>query len=133
MAGMTIYSDIGGAPAVEAVVADFYERLLADPSLVHYFDGIDLDRLKRHQRAFVSAALGGPDGYQGRNMAPAHAGLNITNAAFSTVVRHLCDTLSDAGVSDDTIIAIGRALIPYQRDVVTAENEPAAFHAYAGQ
>jgi hemoglobin len=121
---MTIYAEIGGAPAVDAAVADFYERILADPSLVHFFDGIEMEQLMRHQRAFVTIALGGPSGYEGRDMVAAHAGLHITNEAFSQVVIHLTDTLEGLGVPDDTIVAIGRALIPYQYDVVTAGDLP---------
>jgi hemoglobin len=88
---MSIYADIGGSAALDAAVTHFYQRLLADESLVGYFDGIDLDRLKRHQRAFLSMALGGPNEYKGRNMAAAHAGLGITNQAFSSVPS-ICPT-----------------------------------------
>ncbi|HJV09601.1 MAG TPA: group 1 truncated hemoglobin, partial [Acidimicrobiales bacterium] len=79
----TIYDDIGGAPAVTAVVDAFYERLIADPDLMAFFDGRDMARLKAHQRALVTVALGGTaEEYAGRMMQPAHAGLAITNEAF---------------------------------------------------
>jgi len=39
----TIYRDIGGREAGEAVVDDFYERVLADGRLAPYFDGMDMD------------------------------------------------------------------------------------------
>ena len=48
------YEAIGGGPAVRMVVDDFYQRVLADPELAHYFNGIDMTRLKRHQ-ALLSA------------------------------------------------------------------------------
>ncbi|MGH3417371.1 MAG: group I truncated hemoglobin, partial [Actinocrinis sp.] len=72
---MSIYETIGGAGAVHAAVDDFYARLLADPRLAPFFAEIDLRRLKTHQRAFLTAALGGAQLYQGRDMAAAHAGL----------------------------------------------------------
>ena len=37
------------ARAVRHVVDRFYARVLADPDLVGYFDGVDLAQLKRHQ------------------------------------------------------------------------------------
>ena len=44
----TIYEEIGGAPAVAKVMDLFYQQLLADPSVNHYFEGKDLQRLKAH-------------------------------------------------------------------------------------
>lgn len=122
---VSIYSDIGGRPAVDAAVADFYVRVLADPSLAPYFEGVDIDRLKRHQRAFIGAALGGPVVYAGRDMATAHAGLKITSAAFDAVVQHLAATLASLGVPDATIGEIAAALVPLKGDIVTGV-EPAA-------
>lgn len=53
----TIYDEIGGEPAVTAVVDAFYDRLVADPDLLSYFGGRDMPRLKAHQRALVTVAL----------------------------------------------------------------------------
>ena len=117
---MSIYTDIGGRPAVDAAVSDFYQRVLADPMLSPYFDGVDIDRLKRHQRAFMGMALGGPVAYSGRDMATAHAGLEITTDAFDAVVQHLAATLESLGVPDATIGEIAGALLPLKADIVTA-------------
>lgn len=116
---MTIYEQIGGPGAVAATVEEFYGRLLADPQTAPFFDGIDLGRLKSHQRAFIAAALGGPEIYAGRDMAAAHAGLDISNDDFDAVVGHLVDTLTSLGVPDDTIAEIGGALTPLRADIVT--------------
>jgi hemoglobin len=116
---MTIYEQIGGPGAVAATVEEFYARLLADPQTAPFFDGIDLSRLKSHQRAFIAAALGGPEIYAGRDMTAAHAGLDISSDDFDAVVGHLVDTLTSLGVPDDTIAAIGGALAPLRADIVT--------------
>lgn len=117
---MSIYTDIGGRPAVDAAVSIFYEKVLADPMLSPYFAGVDIDRLKRHQRAFMGAALGGPVVYAGRDMAAAHAGLQITAQAFDAVVQHLAATLESLGVPDATIGEIAGALLPLKGDIVTS-------------
>jgi hemoglobin len=116
---MTIYDSIGGAPAVAATVDDFYARLLADPTLAPFFEGIELPKLKSHQRAFITAALGGSQIYAGRDMAAAHAGLNISDADFDAVVGHLVGTLSSLDVPEETIGQIGAALAPLRNDIVT--------------
>lgn len=117
---MSIYDEIGGAGAVSAAVEDFYQRLLADPDLAPFFADVDLRKLKSHQRSFIAAALGGPEIYAGRDMAAAHAGLDISNADFDAVVGHLVDTLASLGVPDATIATIGSALAPLRADIVTA-------------
>lgn len=117
----TIYDEIGGPPAVDAVVDAFYERLLADPDLLSYFEDRDMARLKAHQRALVTVALGGTsEEYKGRMMHPAHAGLAITHDAFDKVLDHLAAVLSDVGVPAVTTAKILAILQPLRTDVVQA-------------
>jgi hemoglobin len=69
---VALYDDIGGAPAVRAVLDAFYPRVLADGALSAFFLGVDIERLKRTQEAFFARALGGPDTYRGRSLHEAH-------------------------------------------------------------
>lgn len=117
---MSIYDSIGGASAVRAAVDDFYARVLADPQLAPFFTRTDLNRLKAHQRAFIAAAIGGPEIFEGRDMASAHAGLGIADADFDAVVGHLVGTLAGLGVPEETIGQIGSALALLRSDIVTA-------------
>jgi hemoglobin len=123
---VSIYDSIGGGPAVHAAVDDFYARVLADPQLAPFFTDVDMQRLKAHQRAFIAAAIGGSEIYEGRDMAAAHAGLAISDADFGAVVAHLVDTLTGLGVPEETIGQIGGALAPLRSDIVTAPAEELA-------
>ncbi|GAA4084569.1 group I truncated hemoglobin [Nocardioides kongjuensis] len=114
---MSAYDAIGGAGAVKAVVAVFYQRVLDDPDLRDWFEGIDLGRLKAHQRAFLSHALGGPELFAGRPLAQAHAGLEITDDAFDAVAEHLVMTLHDLGAGAEQIDQV-RAALEARREVV---------------
>lgn len=116
---MTLYERLGGAPAVAAVVDNFYERILIDDSLRPYFATVDMPKLKAHQRAFVAAALGATAGYGGRSMGEAHRTLHIDDSAFDRVVAHLCDALAYCGVATDDIATIGEALAPLRAEIVT--------------
>jgi hemoglobin len=120
---VSIYDSIGGASAVQVAVDDFYSRLLADPQLAPFFADTDLQRLRAHQRAFLTAALGGAQIYQGRDMAAAHARLAIEDRDFDAVVTHLVATLTGLGVPDETISQIGGLLAPLRSDIVTAHAE----------
>ena len=115
---MTIFDEIGGAAAVAAAVDTFYVRVLADDTLSHHFEGVDLGRLKGHQRSFIAAAIGGPDAYLGRAMSEAHAHLGVTPKEFATVVAHLVDALAELGVPGATIDTIAAALAPLEAEIV---------------
>lgn len=115
---MSIYEEIGGSASVAAAVDGFYERVLADPLLAPYFAATDMRRQRAHLRAFVAAALGGPEVYGGRDMGVAHAGLDVTDAAFDRVVEHLGATLAALGVAPGTVAAIGAKLAPLRDSIV---------------
>ncbi|MDX6719953.1 MAG: hemoglobin [Solirubrobacteraceae bacterium] len=101
-----MYRSVGGDAGLTVLVDNFYTRLWNDPSLNRYFEGIDRDSLKRHQRMFLTFALGGgPDTYDGKPLSAAHTGLNITNEAFDTVAYHLRLTLEELDI-DRPLISI---------------------------
>jgi hemoglobin len=51
-----MYRSVGGDAGLTVLVDNFYTRLWNDPSLNRYFEGIDRDSLKRHQRMFLTFA-----------------------------------------------------------------------------
>lgn len=124
---MSIFDAVGGMPAVRAAVDELYLRLRADPALAEYFVDVDMAELKAHQRSFIAAAVGGPEIYEGRDMAAAHAHLAITDEDFDAVVRHLVDTLAGLGLPTPVIAEIGAKLSPLRAAIVTAP--PAAASA----
>jgi hemoglobin len=93
----TILDEIGGRPAVEMVVADFYERVLGDPELKPFFRGVQMGRLQQLQTDFFCAVLGN-EPWGGRDLATVHAGMHITEHQFNRVALHLQSSLQDAGV-----------------------------------
>jgi len=58
---ISLYDKIGGYEAIEAVVEDFYVRVLGNDQLAGFFAGTDMNRLKGKQAEFFAAALGGPN------------------------------------------------------------------------
>ncbi|MBA4248311.1 MAG: group 1 truncated hemoglobin [Microbacterium sp.] len=103
---MSMYDEIGGAPAVAVAVSVFAHRVVADPALAHWFDEVDLERLIAHQRSFLTIALDGPDAFTGRSMHTAHAGLSITDEAYDAVAEHLAYALIDTGVAREHVALI---------------------------
>jgi hemoglobin len=119
MSDRSLFDRVGGEAAIKPAVALLYQRVLSDPALSSYFDGVDLHRLRAHQRAFVTAALGGPELFVGRPLDAAHHGLHIDDAAFDGVVDHLVCALRDLGVSDDIAAEVATELEPLRSQIVT--------------
>ncbi len=99
----SIYSQIGGDKTLAAAVDLFYNKVLADDRIKEFFIGVDMDRLRETQKAFLAYALGGPVLYSGRELREVHKHMNLTDEHFSAVQRHLHDTLQELNVRDDLI------------------------------
>lgn len=117
---MSLYDRLGQEVGIRTAVDDFYVRVVSDPQLAPFFEGIDLPRLRRHQTALLVQVTGGPVEYSGRDLAAGHAGLGITPADFDRVVEHLVATLTSLGVAAEDIGEVGAALGAHRDDIVTA-------------
>jgi hemoglobin len=117
---MTIFDEIGGHAAVKTAVTVFYDRVIDDETLAKWFEDIDLSRLRAHQRAFLTAALGGPEVFAGRDLKAAHNGLAITDDAYTSIIGHLATTLADLDVSEEIIAAVGARIEGLRDQVVEA-------------
>jgi hemoglobin len=106
VAETSLYYKLGGQKAIKAVVEEFYRRMLEDELVNELFKGIDMNRLKAHQTAFLSYALGGPVEYDGRTLREGHKGINITSEHYERMIRIMNDTLKTFNVSTDDRIKI---------------------------
>ena len=120
---MSLYDRIGGATVVAAVIDEFYERVLDDPFLAPCFEGVDMARLRGHQRTFIAAAIGGPEQYSGSQLGEAHARLEITDAMFDRTIGHLSTTLAGLGLDPDTVSQISLRISSLRDDIVTAADQ----------
>lgn len=115
----SIYDRIGGHEALEAVVDDFYTRVLADEQLAGFFAGTNMSRLKGKQVEFFAAALGAHEPYTGAPMKQVHQGRGITMHHFSLVAGHLGDALAAAGVGPATVTEILGVVAPLAPEIVS--------------
>ena len=119
-----LYSEIGGVRVLRTAVTVLYQRVLADPVLAPWFAGVDLDQLRAHQHAFLTAALDGPNVFAGRPPDEAHAGLHVTGAAFDRLIDHLTGVLRDLGVAPATVAEAAARLEALRPLVVEGAPEP---------
>ena len=114
----TLYDRLGGSDGIDAVVEEFYDRVLADESLAHFFEDTDTDALRDHQRAFLTMVAGGPDEYDGPDMRAAHGHLDIGESDFEKVATHLDDALRAKGVPDQEREAVMAEVAGLEDDVL---------------
>jgi hemoglobin len=98
-----LYELIGGRSTIEAATKIFYDKILQDDVLRHFFEGVDTAQIRSRQAMFVSMLLGGRV-YTGKDIRDAHArsrkhGLNA--AHFDQFLRHFRKSLEEAGVTSD--------------------------------
>jgi hemoglobin len=98
---MSLYSDLGGAPAVSAALSHFYPKVLADPRISPFFAGVDIEGLKKRIEPFMAMALGGPNEYQGPTLRQTHgrlASMGLNDGVFDAFLGHFEDVLKELGV-----------------------------------
>ncbi|MBL8636282.1 MAG: group 1 truncated hemoglobin [Myxococcales bacterium] len=121
----SLYEQLGGASAIEAVVESFYRKMLADDRVARFFDGIDMDRQMAKQAAFITMVTGGPNHYTGRDMRTSHASMlskGLGDLHVDVVIQHLTGTLAEFGVSQPQIEQV-RALCESVRDDVLSRDK----------
>ena len=116
----SLFELIGGAAAVGNLLAEFYKRVMADPALAPFFEGVGLDKLKHMQFELFSAALDGPVTYTGRPIVNAHHHLKITLADYQRFVKLLFDTLAEYQLTEQQRYEIVGRLNLYSEDIVSA-------------
>lgn len=103
----TLFDKLGGSAGVELAVDKFYDRVLSDDRIKHFFDGVDMKRQRAHQRAFLTYAFGGASHYDGRHLREAHQQLvkerGLRSEHFNAVAEDLIETLKEMGVSQELI------------------------------
>jgi hemoglobin len=99
---MTLYEQLGGAPAVSMALDRFYAKVKADPQLSPFFAKTDFADLKKKVEVFVGFAAGARADYQGPTLRQAHrrfvrSGLN--DQVFDHFVKTFESVLTELGVA----------------------------------
>ena len=118
MTQATLFEKIGGPAAVDAAVDIFYRKVLADQRISHFFTNVDMARQRAKQKAFLTVAFGGPNGYTGKNMRAGHAHLHLTEEHFNAVMENLGATLKELNVPDALIAEAAQIALSTKNDVL---------------
>ena len=118
----SVYDRIGGAPAVEAAVEIFYGKILADERISFMFKNTEMKKLKRHQKRFLTMAMGGPNNYEGSAMRSIHKNVNLGNFPdedhFGAVAECLVGSLKELEVPQELIDEVVAIVLTVKDDVL---------------
>ena len=114
----SLYTRLGGQPAIDAAVEIFYKRVLADKRVSHFFDDVNMIRQRKRQKQFLGHVLGGPIKYEGKDMRAAHKGLKLTEEHFGAIAGHLKATLQELKVDDALIDEVIALVATTKKDVL---------------
>lgn len=118
MSDKSLYTRLGGKPAITAVVEDFVGRVAADSRINGKFANTDIPRLKMLLVEQICQASGGPCTYTGRSMKATHAGMGVSTADFDALVGDLVATLNKLKVPEREKNELLGALGPMKKDIV---------------
>jgi hemoglobin len=107
----TLFEKLGGESSVDLAVERFYDRILNDNRIKHFFENVDMHKQREHQKAFMTYAFGGAPAYNGKAMRKAHQHLveemGLNGSHFDAVVENLIESLQEMGVSEELIREVG--------------------------
>ncbi|WP_028775478.1 group I truncated hemoglobin [Shimazuella kribbensis] len=121
MSTQSLFEELGGKETIALVVDRFYEKMLTDEELKHFFDFTDMKKQRAHLTAFVSFAIGSQEAYKGKSMKEAHAHLHIQTKHFEKTAGHLVATLQELNVPQEKIDTIISKIAPLHDDIVTVK------------
>ena len=96
----SLYERLGGRESISAVVDEFYNRILTDDRVNHFFEDTNMLSLRGHQTRFIASVAGGPEGYDARELSEAHAHLDIDSRDFEIIATHLDEALVEFDVPE---------------------------------
>lgn len=102
----SLYERLGGEAAVNAAVDIFYRKVLADPRIRDFFDGVDIERQIKKQKSFLTVAFGGPNHYTGTGLRNGHKHLvarGLNDSHVDAVIELLGVTLRELGAAESDI------------------------------
>ena len=123
MSQATLYERLGGEESIAAVVDAFYDRVLSDERVSHFFEDVDMRKQRAHQTQFLSAVAGGPVEYSGEDMESAHDNLEIRQEHFDAIAQHLEGMLLEFDVGEREHSEVLEAFESYEDDVVAERSD----------
>jgi hemoglobin len=115
----SIYDKYGGEKFWQVVIDDFYQRNITDPKLQTFFEGKDVERIKRMNKHLLTAALQGSEDYSNLGeVRGIHCNFGIKLDHFNRFLLNIYNVLTSHGVSEEDSEYILVVIEAFREDVV---------------
>ena len=118
----SLYDQLGGEAAIMATVEVFYQKVLGDATVAHFFTAIPMETQSNKMIGFMTWAFGGPVEYRGRDLRLAHASLvqnqGLSDLHFDAVAGHLRSALTDLSIEEPLIEQVLQAVGGLRHEVL---------------
>jgi len=103
----SLFERLGGTAGISAIVEDAVDAHMNNPHVntrfLPYLEQPEqMARVKKHTIEFFSMGSGGPQVYNGQDMATAHKGMNISPAEYMHVIDDIFLALDKHAMTDAT-------------------------------
>ena len=102
----SLFEKLGGDSVISDAVDIFYEKVLSDDKVSHFFYYTDMAEQHVKQQLFMTMVFGGQNNYTGENLRTAHAPLvkkGLNEEHFNIVIACLQATLEEMDVPAELI------------------------------
>lgn len=114
----SLYARLGGSEGIAAIADDLVEIHVKNPRISTRYLNSDLPRVKRGAANFFITGTGGPDVYEGKDMATTHRGMNIDSAEFLAVLDDALEALEKNGIGQREKEEVLYVLYSMKSDIV---------------
>ena len=107
----SLFEKIGGMQAVDVAVNVFYDHVINDDRINHFFRWVDMETQSYKMKNFLAYALGAPINSSGISLKESHSHLvkaGLNDEHFDAVVENLVATLRELGIAEDLIEQVGK-------------------------
>jgi len=120
---VSLYERLGGTPGIQTLVEDVFAAHCENPILNKRFLPYAADVEKKavalnHLCMFLEAGTGGPGVYEGRPMAEAHRGMNISGEEYLAAVDDIMAALRKHNASEETQTEMLNTLYAIKDDIM---------------
>ena len=113
-----LYETFGGKEGLTALMDDAMNRWLANPRTRPFFTNADQARIKDLLVKQFCVIMHGPCTYDGRTMAEAHRGMNVSEGSFYALVEELQVAMNKRHIPFNAQNRLIAALAPMHRDII---------------
>jgi len=98
-----LYDRVGGDKAMEVCVDLFYQKVLDDNLVKHFFQDTDMAGQRLKQKSFLAMAFGGPYQYSNLDLRATHKPLiekyGLSDKHFNRIIEIFKETLTELNIS----------------------------------